>query len=202
MLDRFAGVPAPDGSPPVASWLADVLDDLAGLPPRHGLLRDAGVQLPGIDPSTGRALTFGDLWLGRPDRRDGDDERLRRAARDPEHRVVDLRLVATDVTWGRPVRLPLGPGWLFCPSCLRGGVPARAIDQLVAAAPPPQGKAPVPGGQGPAAARPGRRAGARRGRRPARGGPGGIAAGGPALPRRRRRRPAGAGRVRRVVGGR
>lgn len=140
MLDRFAGVPAPDGSPPVASWLADVLDDLAGLPPRHGLLRDAGVQLPGIDPSTGRALTFGDLWLGRPDRLDGDDERLRRAARDPEHRVVDLRLVATDVTWGRPVRLPLGPGWLFCPSCLRGGVPARAIDQLVAAAPPPRGR--------------------------------------------------------------
>jgi hypothetical protein len=135
MLDRLAGVPAPDGSPPLATWLADVLDDLAGLPPRHGLLRDAGVQLPGIDPSTGRALTFGDLWLGRPERRDGDDERLRRAARDPEHRVVDLRLVATDVTRGRPVRLPLGPGWLFCPSCLRGGVPARAVDQLVAAAP-------------------------------------------------------------------
>ena len=139
LLDRLAGVPTADGSPPVATWLADVLDDLAGLPPRHGLLRDAGVQLPGIDPSAGRALTFGDLWLGRHDRRDGDDERLRRAARDPEHRVVDLRLVATDVTWGRPVRLPLGAGWLFCPSCLRGGVPARAIDQLVAAAPPPQG---------------------------------------------------------------
>jgi hypothetical protein len=144
LFDGLAGVPAPDGAPPVATWLADVLDDLAGLGPRHGLLRDAGVQLPGVDPSTGRALTFGDLWLGRPERRDGDDERLGRAARDPEHRVVDLRLVATDVTWGRPVRLPLGPGWLFCARCLRGGVPARAVDQLVAAAPARQDAAACP----------------------------------------------------------
>src|SRR4051794_20057223 len=144
MLDRLAGVPVPDGFPPVASWLADVLDDLAGLPPRHGLLRDAGVQLPGVDPSTGRAVTFGDLWLGRHDRRDGDDERLRRAARDPEHRVVALRRGATDVRGGRPVRLPLGRGWLFCPPCLRGGVPERAVDQLVAATPARVGAARCP----------------------------------------------------------
>jgi hypothetical protein len=138
-------MPHPDGSPPVATWLGNVLDDLAGLPPRHGLLRDAGVQLPGVDRSSGPGLTFGDLWLGRPDRRDGDDERLRRAARDSEHRVVDLRLVATDVTRGRPVRLPLGPGWLFCPSCLRGGVPARAVNQLVAAASAPDARPRCPG---------------------------------------------------------
>jgi hypothetical protein len=134
-VDRLAGLPDPAGQPPLATWLGDLLDDLAGLPARRGLLRDAGVELPGVDPADGRALTFGDLWLGRADRRDGDDELLRRAGADPELRVVDLRLVAGDVTWGRPVQLPPGPGWRFCVACLLGGVPARAVDQLAAASP-------------------------------------------------------------------
>jgi hypothetical protein len=117
-LDRWAGVPDPAGLPPLVTWLADLVDDLAGL------TRD----------QDRRALTFGDLWLGRTERRDGDDELLRRASADPEQRVVDLRLVAGDLTRGRPVRLPPGPGWLFCVACLRGGVPGRAVDQLAAAA--------------------------------------------------------------------
>jgi hypothetical protein len=138
-LDRLAGLPAAAGQPPLATWLGDLLDDLAGLPPRRGLLRDAGVDLPVADPADGRALTFADLWLGRTDRRDGDEELLRRAAADPEQRVVDLRLVAGDLTWGRPVQLPPPPAWLFCVPCLRGGVPARAVEQLAAAAPAPEG---------------------------------------------------------------
>ena len=75
MLDRFAGVPAPDGSPPVASWLADVLDDLAGPPaarPAAGRRRPAAgdrpVDRPRVDvrrpvgwdaPTAGTATTSG-----------------------------------------------------------------------------------------------------------------------------------------------
>jgi hypothetical protein len=124
-LDRLAGRPDPAGTPPLVPWLTGLLDDLAGLPRREGLLGEPG----------GRSLTFGDLWLGRAGRRDGDAERLRRADADPEQRVVDLRLVATDVTLGRPVRLPLRPGWLFCTACLRAALTERLVAQVADAAP-------------------------------------------------------------------
>jgi hypothetical protein len=134
-LDRLAGVPDPKGVPPLFTWLADALDDLAGLP--------QGEQ--------GRAaLTFGDLWLGRPAAGSGNDggrdaQFLRRAAADPERRAIELRLVTVDLTRGRPVHLPFaasprpaaassGPHpWLFCPRCLGGVLPARVVDQTVAA---------------------------------------------------------------------
>ncbi|MGZ4613715.1 MAG: hypothetical protein ACXV1K_11190 [Kineosporiaceae bacterium] len=139
-LDRVAGVPDPAGLPPLCTWLATALDDLAGIGrPRR---RD------------GPALTFGDLWLGRQverrDRRRGrpsqELDHLRRAAADPEHRMVDLRLVTTDLTRGRPVQLPFGSTdqrpsepvakrWLFCPTCLAGGLPPRVVDQMVVASP-------------------------------------------------------------------
>ncbi len=122
-LDRAARVPDPAGLPPLACWFADLVDDVAGVP-------------PGDDDR--HALTFGDLWLGRlatPD----DGELLRRAASDAEHRVVDLRLVATDVTRGRPVRLPLtgsaNARWLLCSSCWEAVLPGRVVDQVLAASP-------------------------------------------------------------------
>jgi hypothetical protein len=95
-----------------------------------------------------RALTFGDLWLGRPVVQTGgetgrDAQFLRRAAADPERRAIELRLVTTDLTAGRPLHLPVGaspgPGgslaqpWLFCPHCLAGGLPPRVVEQTVAA---------------------------------------------------------------------
>ncbi len=147
LLERLAGRPDPAGLPPLVTWIADLLDDLAGLPARGGLARDAGVDLPNGTPTGagGRALTFGDLWLGRTWRTEGDGERLRRADADHEQRVVDLQLIATDVTLGRPVRLPPRPGWLFCASCLRVGVPDRAVTQLVDAPQPKDaaGRCPV-----------------------------------------------------------
>ncbi|HVN13079.1 MAG TPA: hypothetical protein VMT69_13370 [Kineosporiaceae bacterium] len=131
-LDHVAGVPDPAGLPPLFDWLTGALDDLAGL---------------GRAGGDTASLTFGDLWLGR--RRDRGDARggrpaqlvdlLRRAAADPEHRVVDLRLVATDLTRGRPVQLPFGAvgavakRWLFCPRCLAGGLPGPIVEQMVAA---------------------------------------------------------------------
>lgn len=133
-LNRLAGVADPKGVPPLFTWLADALDDLAGLPRGEG------------DP----ALTFGDLWLGRPVVGAGNDgsrdaQFLRRAATDPERRAIELRLVATDLTRGRPVHLPFAPApgqgaassgphpWLFCPGCLGGVLPGRIVDQMLAA---------------------------------------------------------------------
>src|SRR3954453_5461601 len=89
-LDRLAGVPDPAGPPPLPSWFTDLVDDVAGIP-------------AGDDDR--HALMFGDLWLGRA-ATDADLDQLRRAAADLEHRVLDLRLVGTDVTRGRSVGLP------------------------------------------------------------------------------------------------
>jgi hypothetical protein len=136
LLDRLTGVPAADGVPPLLTWATDVLDDLAGMPPEQpGLLDDAGVRLDSPTQQSRRALTFGDLWLRRAGRAEGDAELLRRSAADPELRAVDLRLIATDVTTGRPVELPLAEGWWFCGPCLAGGLPSRVVEQLTAAAP-------------------------------------------------------------------
>ncbi|WP_245975651.1 patatin-like phospholipase family protein [Amycolatopsis palatopharyngis] len=118
-VDRLAGVPASTGVPPLATWLADRLDELA--------------ELDGE-----RALTFGDLWLG-PDA-DRDTERdpsvLRNLAAGSGGRVINLALMTTDLSAGRPFRLPLaawdgsGDRWQFCPECLDGIVGERVIRQL------------------------------------------------------------------------
>jgi hypothetical protein len=120
-------------TPALFDWLADRLDDLAGVP--------AAVT------STERyAVTFGELWLGRMGGRATTDvHALRRAAADPRRRVVDLLLVTTDLSAGRPRLLPFGvaerPGkitatrFLFCRSCLVGLVPTRVVDQMVLMSP-------------------------------------------------------------------
>jgi hypothetical protein len=125
LADRLAGVPDPAGLAPLTTWFTGLVDDLAGVP---------------VGGDDRHALTFGDLWLARP-ASDADIDRLRRAAADPEHRVLDLRLVATDITRGRSVGLPVACGspipWLLCPDCWHGVLPARVVDQVLAASPEP-----------------------------------------------------------------
>ena len=142
LLDRVAGVPRAGGVPPLVTWLAEVVDDLAAVPQQGpGLLDEAGLGESPTQQSR-RALTFGDLWLRRTTRVRGDRDLLERAAADPELRAVDLRLVTTDVTTGRPLELPLGlTGWSFCPACLAGVLPTRVVEQLQAAAPRADGAA-------------------------------------------------------------
>jgi predicted acylesterase/phospholipase RssA len=84
-LDRLAGVPKSTGVPPLADWIADQLDDIAG---------------------TDRALTFGDL---------GD---------------INLVLMTTDLSEGRPYRLPFKEEWQYCEECLGYVLPQRVVEQL------------------------------------------------------------------------
>ncbi len=132
-LDRLVGIPARDGAPALVDWLTDRLDDLAGLPRTD-------------DPAQRRVLTFGDLWLGHTDERDGAElGLLRRAADDHEHRVIDLALVTTDLSQGRPYTLPFvsadraerdgASRFLFCEPCLGGVLPARVVQHLLTTSP-------------------------------------------------------------------
>jgi hypothetical protein len=155
-LDALAGVPTADGVPALASWLTDRLDDLAGIPRGRietsdlfdsaGLLSGGGLPGGGEGDPDRKALTFGDLWLGRAgDRGPDDEDLLRRAATDPEHRVVDLLLTTTNLTQRRPYRMPLPVAdelerrglsrFLFCRTCLEGVLPLRVVVQLVKASP-------------------------------------------------------------------
>ncbi|MET0233117.1 MAG: patatin [Kibdelosporangium sp.] len=105
-LDRLSGMAASTGVPPLATWLADRIDDIAG-----------------IDYE--RALTFGDLWHGPGQPRGG-------SYLDSAARVINLALMTTDLTGGRPYQLPFKPDerWQFCPECLTGIVPDRIIRQM------------------------------------------------------------------------
>lgn len=84
-LDRLAGVPKSTGVPPLADWIADQLDDIAG---------------------TDEALTFGDLG------------------------EINLVLMTTDVSEGRPYRLPFKDEWQYCDECLNYVLPQRVVEQL------------------------------------------------------------------------
>ncbi|ANZ38392.1 patatin [Lentzea guizhouensis] len=95
-LDRLAGMPKSTGVPPLADWLADQLDDIAG---------------------TEHALTFGDL---------GD---------------VNLVLMTTDLSEGRPYRLPSDVGWQYCDECLDHVLPRRVVEQMNGA--PAGGRCPL-----------------------------------------------------------
>lgn len=88
-LDRLAGVPKSTGVPPLADWIANRLDELAG---------------------TEHALTFGDL---------GD---------------LNLVLMTTDLSEGRPYRLPFQENWQYCEDCLGHVLPRRVVEQLGGAA--------------------------------------------------------------------
>ncbi|CAM3419650.1 patatin-like phospholipase family protein [Kibdelosporangium persicum] len=108
-LDRMSGMPSAK-VPPLVTWLADRIDDLAGIDHR-------------------RALTFGDLWRGPGKPRVPDDPEY---CPDVPHRVINLALMTTDLNAGRPHQLPFPAAerWQFCPECLRGLVPDRIITQM------------------------------------------------------------------------
>src|SRR5262249_26374028 len=129
-LDRRCGLPGPAGLPPLVSWLADRLDDLAGGPARD--------RHP--------APTFGGLWPGPPHHRSlRDAAPRRRAAVDPELRAIDLVLATTNLAQRRPYRLPFGPAeagpaagrqtFLFCEACLEAVLPQRVVVQMVKSSP-------------------------------------------------------------------
>ncbi|SES31475.1 Patatin-like phospholipase [Lentzea xinjiangensis] len=84
-LDRLAGMPKPTGVPPLADWIADRLDDMAG---------------------TAHALTFGDLG------------------------EINLVLMTTDLSEGRPYRLPFKEDWQYCEECLGYVLPRRVVEQM------------------------------------------------------------------------
>ena len=97
--------PNPKRSPPLATWVSETIDRLAGR-----------------DPETEPPLTFGDLW--------GEDE----------ERYINLEVVTTNLTQGRPLRLPfLDPDeghanyrqFYFHPDEFRQFFPPRIVDWMI-----------------------------------------------------------------------
>lgn len=97
-----AGSSSFDGKDSLSDWLADTIDTLAGR------------------PTDGAPLTFGDLWKGP----DGTGTAL------APH--VNLEMLTTNVTQGRPMRLPddLGPGYCFLEKEFRLLFPERVVQHL------------------------------------------------------------------------
>ncbi|HXD25967.1 MAG TPA: hypothetical protein VN609_08540, partial [Propionibacteriaceae bacterium] len=93
LLDVMAGIPKPTVEKSLVPWLNDCLNALAGLPAEH-------------------VLRFGHLWSGL----EFHEQRLmasprdvaswRQMSKDPDRRLVNLELMTTDVTRGRPFRFP------------------------------------------------------------------------------------------------
>lgn len=127
----------------------------AGSPPAPAL---TGWLHQQIQTTAGRrvndaALTFADLWAGpgtslppagQPDQR---LTQLLTLSRHPGARAIDLQMMTTDLTHGRPMRLPVpyqqfrpileeGGRLLFSESELRAFFPGEVVDHLVAHAPP------------------------------------------------------------------
>lgn len=112
LLDRLAGLPQECGEA-VVPWVSRQLSALAGV---HG-----------------DVLRFGHLWLG-PGYTAGDD--VGRAADSPDHRLVNLELIATDLTSSRPFRFPRGdPRLHSCPDEL-GEVFEPAVLDVLRSTPP------------------------------------------------------------------
>ncbi len=139
-LDRLVGVPVAGDVPALVTWLADRIDDLAGIP--------AGADATaGSDLGTGRpALTFGELWLGRLGTPSATElDTLRRAADDPQLRVIDLAIVTTNASQSRPYTLPFltaeraeregASRFLFCRTCLTAVLPVRVVTQMILSSP-------------------------------------------------------------------
>jgi hypothetical protein len=128
-VDRLAGMPKNTGVPGLSVWLADRIDDVAGIPvPANG--------------SDRHALTFGDLWQGKLVH---DGQHWEKFAADRRYRVINLELMTTNLSQGRPYRLPFlngpeaakigGTAWLFCADCLAEVLPLRVVNQMSASAP-------------------------------------------------------------------
>lgn len=90
------------GQPALTPWMADLIDQISG--------------------KTGGPLTFGDLW-GPGDPRELEAE--------PGLRKINLEVMTTNLTHGRPVRLPLSSReFFFHPGELRGFFPERIVRWL------------------------------------------------------------------------
>ncbi|HSN87095.1 MAG TPA: hypothetical protein VL025_10075, partial [Thermoanaerobaculia bacterium] len=103
-----SGMPAHQASsvPALTPWMADLLDEIAG-------------------KTGGAPLTFGDLW-GR-----GTPEEMKRKEDDARLREVNLEVMTTNLTHGRPVRLPLSSReFFFHPGELRSFFPERVVRWL------------------------------------------------------------------------
>jgi len=96
LLSRLLGAPAPTVDRALVPWLADSLAELAGLP--------------------GTVLRFGHLWQGPgfepvPESDDGGpteaEALVRGLAGAPGRRLVNLEVMTTDLSRGRPFRFPL-----------------------------------------------------------------------------------------------
>lgn len=98
----------PVNNPAFTDWLADWLDRLAGRDP------------------AGPPLVYGQLWTG--------SDAVR--AVDVADREVDLRMVSTCLTQGRPYEMPWeARGFFFDPAAWRRLFPKRVVDALEAAPP-------------------------------------------------------------------
>lgn len=113
--------------PPLTDWLADVLDDLAGLPQQ-------------VKP-----LTFGDLWgdkgvelakaLDLAEKNGTVPIEDRIAAL--EARTIDLEVMTTNLTFRRPYRFPFTSRiFYFCEKRLRIYFPDYVVDHLIGTSAP------------------------------------------------------------------
>jgi hypothetical protein len=106
--------------PNFTDWLSNQIDTVAGLP------EDA------------RPLRFGQLWTG-----DVNATNAGAAGIDPVNRHIDLRMISTCLSQGRPYELPWQARTFFYdPATWRTLFPGYVVDALQAAPPP----APPPGG--------------------------------------------------------
>ena len=97
--------------------------------------------------ATDDPLTFADLWAGYDcalpsyEERSERDEVLHRLSRDPTARAIDLQMMTTDLTHGRPLRLPVpyqphqpileeGGKLLFDPEELCKFFPSKVVEHL------------------------------------------------------------------------
>jgi predicted acylesterase/phospholipase RssA len=90
-LDVMAGVPKPTVDKSLVPWLNDCLNALAGLP-------------------DDQVLRFGHLWSGLDYHNQllvKDASEWRQMSKDPNHRLINLELMTTDLTRQRPFRFPL-----------------------------------------------------------------------------------------------
>ena len=113
------GLSEDHGRPGFTDWLSDQIDTVAGL------------------PEQARPLRFGQLWTG-----DVNVTSVGANGIDPVDRKIDLRMISTCLSQGRPYEMPWQARTFFYdPETWRTMFPGYVVDALEAAPPP----APLPG---------------------------------------------------------
>jgi len=122
----------PNDSTVLTSWLTETIDTLAGVRTRPA------------------PLTFGDLWqpgaLAPRAACPGPDQDQDAYARDREReaRQINLEMIATNVTHGRPYRFPFDTNiFYFDPREFGKLFPARVVQHMIAKSRPPSGADPT-----------------------------------------------------------